>query len=199
MDGRVSAQARACAANGQAVECEKRRMRERAPLEVVAARDSGEYRTLDFVPAVHHLVIAETKDYVIEGGELGVSGAIGLKAFWIDVIFGSIDLDDESAPDQEVDPFSVDPHLGAQWDLELGQPESGNRLRSALADSVGQAQGSGSAGHPGYQVAPLDGRDQRRLPALWTSESAIGHGDRVLGRLTADDILKAGEWIQQET
>lgn len=163
---------------------------------VVATPDSGENRGFDLMPAVDHLVVAEAEHQVVECAQFRVAAPVRLETDGVDVVRSTVDLDDESATDEKVDPFTVDPHLPLNGEMVLRETNPRDGLRPAFADSVRQLEEASATYAAVDQDLPLPWGDQRWSPEVTPAKCGVGNGDCVLDRLAADDLGEARDGIE---
>ena len=105
---------------------------------MVPACHGSEDCSLNFVPPVDHLVVAETQHNVVECTEIRIAPPIGFKAHGIDVIRGTIHFNDEPPSDEKVDPHPVDPDLTLKWNAKSRESYPCNGFGAALANTIRQ-------------------------------------------------------------
>ena len=102
-----------------------------------AARDEGQNGRLGFGPAEHHLQIRQTHHAVAETGECEIPGPIPLERVGVVVPALAIHLDDESAPDQQINPaHAVDLRLHLKCESKIPQSEPAQRFGAGLSSLI---------------------------------------------------------------
>ena len=119
------------------------------------------HRGLDLGGVVCDLIVGELKTVIVADRQPGTAAMIVLEALPIRVVRGTVDLDDESRTDQEIDaPDTVDLHLLRMGDPRCEQAESKERLTAALAQAGAPGKGTAMSTRKGSQnCGPLCGCD----------------------------------------